>query len=58
MYCKKYTGTIRRVLCREVHYTVYCVLLIFGIVHYGRFHCNIHFKLIVHTVRDCPATYG
>ena len=30
MYCRNYTGTVSRVLCREVYYTV----SLFGRVHY------------------------
>ena len=34
MYCRNHTGTVRRVLCREVYFTV----SLFGRVHYMRFH--------------------
>ena len=41
MYCRNYTGTVSRVLCREVYYTVSSS----GRVHYQRFtvclHCHV-----------------
>ena len=33
MYCRNYTGTVSRALCREV----YCTVSLFGRVHYQRF---------------------
>ena len=35
MYCRNYAGTVNRVLCREVCYTV----SLFGRALYQRFHC-------------------
>ena len=37
MYCRNYTGTISRVLCREVYYFA---VSLFGRVHYRRFTVN------------------
>ena len=35
--CGNCTGTVSRVFCREVYYTV----SLFGRVHYRRFQCNV-----------------
>ena len=36
MYCRNNTGTLSRVLCREVYYAV----SLFGRVHHQRFFCT------------------
>ena len=44
MYCRNYAGTVSRVLCREVYYTV----SLFGGVHYWRSHLTYNL-LCMHT---------
>ena len=49
MYCRNYTGTVSRVLCREVYYTE----SLFGRVHYQRLHCSILSLTLAKQIQDC-----
>ena len=51
MYCRNYTGTVSRVLCREVYYTVSFL----GRVHYRSFHSIM--KTIQCFLREYLYTY-
>ena len=46
MYCRNYTGTVSRVLCREVYSTV----SLFGRVHYQRFRGSQITDCVLHSV--------